>query len=527
MADLEKTTSVKATSVPTSSVENGVGNIGPVREYVNESAAAANSGQLVRKFKARHVQMIALAGNIGSGVFISLGAALQVGGAPGILIGYPLICVMALTMLTVMGEAVCLFPTSGSFIDHAARFVDPSLGFAIGFCEWFGALTVVAAEGAVFPVIISYWTTEVPAAALMTIYLVVVYAFHLMPNRWFAEFEFCTGAVKVVTMAIVLLTSVAILPVFPNGFRGVARVFLYASWATGGQEILGIAAGETKMPRYDMPRASVNLFIRIIVIFGSSCILVSVLVPYNEPLLLNTSNVAASPFVIAMGYAGIKVLPDIINVVLLICLCCIGSESIFIASRIQTAMSRMGMFPAIFGRVDSKGRPMISLISCFLIATAMTYMCVSTTGAIAFNWFSSISATTTFFAWMVIPVTNWCMHRALKAQNDPAFSLPYANKNSFWPFESIFLFVSTLFTFACTFYVSVIPDEGSPNAETFFETMLCFPVFVVAYLGYKLWFRTKVQDPMTADLVRGGGSWIKKRWISWISIMVSRFGGGR
>ena len=74
MADLEKTTSVKATSVPTSSVDRGVGNVGPVQEYVNESAAPTNSGQLHRKFKARHVQMIALAGNIGSGVFISIGA---------------------------------------------------------------------------------------------------------------------------------------------------------------------------------------------------------------------------------------------------------------------------------------------------------------------------------------------------------------------------------------------------------------------------------------------------------------------
>ncbi len=164
---------------------------------------------------------------------------------------------------------------------------------------------------------------------------------------------------------------------------------------------MGIAAGEAKMPRYDMPRATVNLFVRIILIFGSSFILISVLVPYNEPLLLGTSNVAASPFVIAMGYAGIKVLPDIINVVLLICLCCIGSESIFIASRVQTAMAKMGMFPAIFGKVDSKGRPVISLATCFIIAIAMTYMCVSTTGAIAFNWFSSVSATTTFFAWMV------------------------------------------------------------------------------------------------------------------------------
>ena len=149
----------------------------------------------------------------------------------------------------------------------------------------------------------------------------------------------------------------------------------------------------------------------------------------------------------------------------------------------------------------------------------MTYMCVSTTGAIAFNWFSSVSATTTFFAWMaslprmllssdanrpqVIPITNWCMHRALRAQGDRAFSEPYAVKNKFWPCESIFLFTATLFTFACTFYVSLIPATGSPSAEAFFETMLCFPVFVTAFIGYKLWFRTKIQDPKTADLISG------------------------
>jgi amino acid permease len=155
------------------------------------------------------------------------------------------------------------------------------------------------------------------------------------------------------------------------------------------------------MPRYDMPRAAKNLFVRIILIFLTSCILISVLVPYTEPLLLGTSNVAASPFVIAMGYAGIPVLPHIINVVLLICLCGIGSESLFIASRIQTAMAKMGMMPQIFGKIDDQGRPVWSLAACSLVAIAMTYMCVSTTGAIAFNWFSSISATTTFFAWMV------------------------------------------------------------------------------------------------------------------------------
>jgi amino acid permease len=98
---------------------------------------------------------------------------------------------------------------------------------------------------------------------------------------------------------------------------------------------------------------------------------------------------------------GTPVLPHIINVVLLIYLCGIGSESLFIASRIQTAMAKMGMMPQTFGKIDDQGRPVWSLAAWSLIAIAMTYMCVSTTGAIAFNWFSSISATTTFFAWMV------------------------------------------------------------------------------------------------------------------------------
>ncbi|TVY43887.1 putative amino-acid permease [Lachnellula subtilissima] len=501
------------------SLEFEVGEVTAVEQNAQDHAPH----QLQRNFKARHVQMIGLAGCIGSGVFISTGEALQTGGALGLLIAYPLICSMALSMLTVLSEATCLFPTTGSFIDHASRFVDPALGFAIGFCEWFGAITVVAAEGSVFPVVISYWTTSVSDAGLMTIYLVVVFAFHVMPNRWFAEFEFYSGIVKLTLMVVVMLTMVAIcagagngdeyigqnyntLKVFPNGFKGIARCFLLASWATGGQEIMGVVAGEAAFPRWDLPRARVNLFIRILVIYLSAAVFISVLIPYTEPLLLSTSNLASSPFVIAMNYAGIRVLPDIVNVVLLICLCGIGSEELFVASRVQVAMADMGMMPALFKKIDSKGRPWASLLCCSIIAIAFTYMCLSTTGAIAFNWFSSISATTTFFAWMIIPVTNWCMHRALRAQGDTAWSEPYAYKSWLWPAIPIYLFVTTVFTFVCTFWVAVDPIGGADSsglAADFFEIMLCFPLFVFAYIAYKLFYRTKFQNPRTADLVTG------------------------
>ncbi|KAK9424555.1 putative aat family amino acid transporter protein [Seiridium unicorne] len=478
-------------------------------------------GQLKRSFSTRHVQMIALGANIGSGVYISSGKALRYGSAPGMLIGYGLVCTMAMFMMNLLSEAQCLFPTSGSFIDHASRFVDPALGFALGFCEWFGALTVVAAEGAVVPIVISYWNSSVPDAAWYTIYLVVVLGQHVLPNRVFAEFEFATGALKVTITFLVLFVMLIIscgfggdaidrgynyeaLSAFPNGFKGVAIVFLLAAWATGGQEIIGISSGEARFPRWELPRACKNLGIRIVLIYISACVYITVLVPYTDPLLLQGSGtVAASPFIIAMKKVGIKVLPDIVNVVLLIGLAGIGSESMFTASRIQTAMARMGMMPGIFGKVDSVGRPIYSNIACAIISIVLTYINTSTGGATAFTWFSSVSATTTFFAWMTIPITNWFMHRALEAQNDPSLTLKHAFRVRWYPFAPLFLFFTTLFTFACTIYTSASPIDGDAGPETFFETMLCLPLFIIAFLGWKLFHKTKLQDPATADLRSG------------------------
>ncbi|KAF4121705.1 hypothetical protein GMORB2_1544 [Geosmithia morbida] len=525
MGDIEKVSAV--VSRHTSDEANGevLKTTIPIEQGEEYAVAGARQvapcGQLRRTFGTRHMQMIALGANIGSGIYISSGKALRYGSASGMLIGYGLICIMALFMMNILAEAQCLFPTSGSFIDHATRFVDPALGFAIGFCEWFGALTVVAAEGAVFPVVASYWTSEVPDAAWYTIYLVVVLGQHALPNWVFAEFEFFTGAMKVTITFVVLFVMLIIccgfggdavdrgynydsLVAFPNGFKGVAIVFILAAWATGGQEIIGISSGESAFPRWELPRACRNLFIRIITIYISACVYITVLVPHMDPALLADGNqLVRSPFIIAFNRVGISVLPDIVNVLLLVGLTGIGSESMFTASRIQTAMGRMGMFPAIFGKVDRLGRPVYSNICCAVVSIIMTYINTSTGGATAFTWFSSVSATTTFFAWLTIPITNWCMHRALEAQNDPALQLPHAFRLRWFPLAPAFLFLATLFTFACTIYTSASPIGSPPSAEAFFETMLCMPLFFTAFIGYKFYFRTRFQNPKMADLLSG------------------------
>lgn len=266
---------------------------------------------------------------------------------------------------------------------------------------------------------------------------------------------------------------------------------------------MGISAGESNFPRWDMPRSCNTLVGRIVVFYMLSIVMITVLVPHNDPLLLGTSTVAASPFVIAMTRAGIKVLPDIVNVIILIGLCAIGSESLFISSRMLTAMARMRMMPQYFGRIDSKGRPYVSLIITSLFATACTYINCANTGAIIFTWFSSIVSTVYFLAWMVISVTNWQMHRALKAQNDPAFQLKWAFQNRWYPAASIYLFVTSTFVLCATAYVALYPIGGEKSIENFFQTFLAPPLFVFLYLGYKIVFRTKFVKPSEADLVSG------------------------
>jgi amino acid transporter len=105
------------------------------------------------------------------------------------------------------------------------------------FCEWLAWISVVASEGAVFQLIISYWTTAIPTAACMTIYLSIVFAIHFLPNRWFTEFEFVTSSIKVVLMFIIIFACIAMiagagptgsthhaenytsLPAFPHGYK--------------------------------------------------------------------------------------------------------------------------------------------------------------------------------------------------------------------------------------------------------------------------------------------------------------------
>jgi yeast amino acid transporter len=151
---------------------------------------------------------------------------------------------------------------------------------------------------------------------------------------------------------------------FNHGFKGLCSVFVTAAFAFAGTELIGLAAAETENPRKSLPTAIKQVFWRITLFYIVSLTVVGLLVPYNDPHLLqsgSSANAAASPFVISIVNAGILVLPGVMNVVILVAVLSVGNSSVFGSSRTLAALADQNQAPKILGYIDRKGRPLVAI----------------------------------------------------------------------------------------------------------------------------------------------------------------------
>lgn len=188
-----------------------------------------------------------------------------------------------------------------------------------------------------------------------------------------------------------------------------------------------------------------------------SVIFIGLLVSPTDTRLFGASGTAASPFVIALEDAGIKGLPDFLNIVILFAVVAVGAESVFIASRILRAMAHQRLIPGWLAKVDKKGRPIPSLLITTGLGIIFTYMNLSASGITVFSWLANISSTGFFAVWIVIVVTSFRFHAAVKAQNDPIFKQIYAWRCTLWPLPPIWLGACCMLFTGCSIYVGLYP----------------------------------------------------------------------
>ncbi|KAH7341415.1 amino acid permease/ SLC12A domain-containing protein [Rhizoctonia solani] len=468
----------------------------------------SREGAVHRRLKARHLAMIALGGTIGTGLFVGSGGALAKGGPVGTLLGYFIMGVVVYCMMIALGEMATLFPVSGGFTHYATRFIDPAVGFALGYNYWYSFAITLPTELTAAAIVIQYWNTSINAAVWITVLYVLIIFINFMGVRWYGEFEFWFSAIKITTIVGLIILGICIdcgagpastgyigfrywkdpgpfnqltvnngADVIPGAwgrFLAFWDVFVQAAFSYLGTEIVAVTVGEAENPRRNVPKAIRRVFWRILLFYVLGILVIGLLVPYNSTELLNNSgsDASASPFVIAIKTAGIKGLPSVINAVILISAWSAGNSDLYASSRTLYALALEHKAPAFIRRCTKGGLPVWAVFLTALFGL-LAYMNVGTTTAVeVFNWLYNISSITGLITWFII--------------------LPYAS----W-FGAIFTFLVTIFSGFTVFL------RGNWDVSTFLSAYICIPIFVLFYLYWKVVKRTKWIPLEEIDFVTG------------------------
>ncbi|KAH7883097.1 dicarboxylic amino acid permease [Phlebopus sp. FC_14] len=486
---------------------------------------------LHRGLKARHVSMITLGGSLGTGLIIGSGTALVRGGPLGLWFGYSFMGFICYLVMIALGEMGAYLPHKKGFAGYATRYVDPAFGFALGwnylFKYFVQTTNNVNAAGAV----VQYWTLSVPIEVWMVIYIALIFAINLLGIRVFGEFEFWFCSIKVVALVGLILMGLIIdlggnpqhdrigfrywRP--PNGplgdylinqvhslplsrFLGFWSTLTTALFSYIGTELIGVTVGETQNPRKNVPKAIRRMFFRILVFYVGGTFVISLTVPSSNKTLFvaNTSKAgaAASPFVVATTLVGIRVINHVINAVVLIFVLSASNSDLYIGSRTLYGLAVERKAPRIFAKVNRMGVPWPSLVLNTLVCF-LTFLNASSSSSVAFGWFSNLIASFGAITWMCISYTHIAFMRALKAQGIDRNTLPY--KAPLQPFGSWFALFFTGIVLTFNGFSTFLPFVSS----SFITSYIAIPIFIVLWVRYKVYFRTRTIPAAEADLVTG------------------------
>ncbi|KAJ5176480.1 Arginine permease CAN1 [Penicillium canariense] len=493
---------------------------------------------LKRKLKSRHLQMIAIGGTIGTGLFIGSGTALAHAGPVGALIAYIFVGTIVYSVMTALGEIATYIPIPGSFTSYAARLIDPSLGFSMGWIYWFSWASTFALELTASGLIIQFWDASISIAIFIGIFWVMIIAFNMMPVGFYGEMEFWFSSIKVLAVIGFMIFAICMnagvgqegyigfrywkhpgpfVPYLVNGddslakFVGFWSCLIQAGFSYQGTELVGIAAGETENPRKTVPAAIRKTFFRIVFFFILTVFFIGIVVPSNDPTLLSGSGASASngnssPFVIAARRAGVNALPDIINAVLLTVVLSAANSNVYSGSRIIVGLAQEGFAPRFFKRTTKGGVPYYAVGFTALFGL-LGFLNVSSSGSTVFTWLLQISGVAGFITWSSLNACHLAFQRALKARNISRDVLPY--KAIWQPWLSWYgLFFNCLIILTQGFTAFI----GGFNKKNFFINYLSLILFVVLYAGHKIIFRPAFVKPIEADLDTGRTSPESDNW---------------
>ncbi|EFX03730.1 general amino acid permease [Grosmannia clavigera kw1407] len=471
------------------------------------SATSLRHDATHRQLKSRHIQLMGIGGTIGTALYVQIGKGLLNGGPASLFLAFTIWCTFILAVTMCMAEMVTFNPISSPFIRFAGRYADEALGFAAGWNFFVFEAALVPFEVTAANLILHFWTDAIPTAAVIVIIIGLYALINMLAVKWYGEAEFWSAVGKVILIVgLIAFTFVVMVGGNPHhdvfGFRywknpgsftelyyegslgrwlGFLQCLIQASFTIAGPDYVSMAAGEAENPRKVMPRAYNAVFYRLTAFFALGSLCVGILVPYNDPEMTaafrdGQPGAAASPYVVAMNRLHIPVLPHIVNAVVLLSAFSAGNSYVYCASRSLYGLALDGKAPHFMTWCTRSGVPIYCVIATLLVAL-LSFLQLSNNTAVVLNWFVSLVTASQLlnFACMCLTYIFW--HRALKAQG---ISRTF-----------IMVFVGG--------YTVFLPLDGYWNVPDFLFSYTMVGIYPVLYLGYKLFRKTKIQNPLEID----------------------------
>ncbi|KAI6097676.1 general APC amino acid permease [Pisolithus croceorrhizus] len=496
-----------------------------------------------RQLEQRHVQMIAVAGTVGTALFLGSGQALSGGGPLGALLAYAFVGSVAYASLCSVGEMTSLAPVAGSFAHYAHRWVDGATGFAVGWIYFFTNAVTIPAEIAGAELLISYW--NVNPRPYVVLILGVTCLVNIFGVRYFGEgvfspqllrdnlnydsVEFWFSIVKLTMIAILILISIVIdlggapdhrrlgfqywknpgpfTAGVPHGYQflGFMSAVIQAAAAFQGIEISAIAASETVSPRRNVARAMKRVFVRICVFYLAGIFVAGLIVPSNDPQLLQPpgnithvnstteKSVNASPFVIGMRNSGFgNPVVSIINAGVLSSAISAGNSFMFSASRILYGLALRGQAPACLAKLNTRTGTSIPAV---LFTSAFGFLAFLNFKNETFQWFYNMAAVGQLITWSVINFTYLRFYKGMAVQQWPRTDLEYWNRFQPW-----------LALWGLVWCIVFIIFGGYPIFLGFYSVDQPFiisyvipSVFLIGFIGWRHSHKTRMISPIQMD----------------------------
>lgn len=469
-----------------------------------------NEHTLERGLKSRHVQLIAIGGAIGTGLFVGSSLILTTCGPGSLFLSYCVMSTLIYFVMQMMAEMTTYLPLPGNgpqaFVND---FLSTSFGFTVGYNYWYTFSILVAAEITAAAIVIEYWIKSVNVSVWITIFFLIIFGLNMISVAFFGEAEFWFASIKLITLSgLIILGVVLFFGGGPNhdrlGFRywkegaflelpevsGDGGKFLGFWWAlvrSGfaficSPELVSTSAGECAAPRRNLPKAARRFIWRLVFFYVCGTLIIGVIVSARDPRLLSAlggEDASGSAFVIGIQNAGIPVLNHIINAAILTSAASAGNSFLYSASRALFSIAHRGNAPKFLLKVNRFGVPYYCVLISSLFGL-LAYLNAGEGSSNVFSWFMNICTISGFISWIMVGFAYLRWRKAIFFQGlwD---RVPY--KTIFQPYGTYYMITMiSLLTLTNGFRVFFEFNIGD-----FLASYVTFPILLALYFGHRFY----------------------------------------